>query len=116
MDIWICLLYTSTERPWDCSQQKQPHGFTSVIIGISSQKPVQTIADALRTCLLYTSELKPLKEIRYWVNKVLAPEQAEVKKKPEPKHSVTEQIKDYQEESRKKDEQHRQEKKQNMEL
>ena len=40
-------------------------------------------------------ELKPLKEIRYWVSKVLAPEQAEVKKKPEPKHSVTEQIQDY---------------------
>lgn len=61
-------------------------------------------------------ELKPLKEIRYWVSKVLDPEQAEVKKKPEPKHSVTEQIRDYREESRKKDEQHRQEKKQNMEL
>lgn len=60
-------------------------------------------------------ELKPLKEIRYWVSKVLASEQAEVKKKPEPKHSVTEQIQDYREESRKKDEQHRQEKKQNME-
>ena len=61
-------------------------------------------------------ELKPLKEIRYWVSKVLTPEQAEVKKKPEPKHSVTEQIQDYRDESRKKDEQHRQEKKQNMEL
>ena len=60
-------------------------------------------------------ELKPLKEIRYWVSKVLAPEQAEVKKKPEPKHSVTEQIQDYRKESRKKDEQHRKEKKQNME-
>ncbi len=52
--------------------------------------------------------MKPLKEIRYWVSKVLTPEQAEVKKKPEPKHSVTEQIQDYREESRKKDEQHRQ--------
>ena len=61
-------------------------------------------------------ELKPLKEIRYWVSKVLDPEQADVKKKLEPKHSVTEQIQDYREESRKKDEQHRQEKKQNMEL
>ena len=60
--------------------------------------------------------MKPLKEIHYWVSKVLASEQAEVKKKPEPKHSVTEQIQDYREESRKKDEQHRQEKKQNMEL
>lgn len=58
--------------------------------------------------------MKPLKEIRYWVSKVLAPEQADVKKKP--KHSVTKQIQDYREESRKKDEQHQQEKKQNMEL
>ena len=58
-------------------------------------------------------ELKPLKEIRYWIGKVLAPEQAEVEKKPEPKHSVTEQIKDYQEESKKKDQQSR--KQQNIE-
>ena len=61
-------------------------------------------------------ELKPLKEIRYWVSKVLTPEQAEVKKKPGPKHSVTEQIEDYRVDCREKDEQHRQEKKQNMEL
>ncbi len=61
-------------------------------------------------------ELKPLKEIRYWVSKVLSPERTEVKKKSEPKHSVTEQIKDYQEESKQKDEQHQQEKKQNIEL
>jgi uncharacterized coiled-coil DUF342 family protein len=37
-------------------------------------------------------ELKPMKDIRYWVGKVLAPEQA-VEKKPEPKHSVTERLK-----------------------
>lgn len=61
-------------------------------------------------------ELKPLKEIRYWVSQVLTPEQGEVRKKPEPKHSVTEQIKDYQEKAKRKDEQHQQEKKQNMEL
>ena len=52
-------------------------------------------------------ELKPLKEIRYWVGKVLTPEQAEAEKKPEPKHSVTEQIKDYQEETKKKEQQSR---------
>ena len=37
-------------------------------------------------------ELQPMKDIRYWVGKVLAPEQA-VEKKPEPKHSVTERLK-----------------------
>ena len=37
-------------------------------------------------------DLKPMKDIRYWVGKVLAPEQA-VEKKPEPKHSVTERLK-----------------------
>ncbi len=51
-------------------------------------------------------ELKQLKEILYWVSKVLALEQAEVKNKP--KHSVAEQIQGYREESRKMDEQHRQ--------
>jgi hypothetical protein len=35
-----------------------------------------------------------MKDIRYWVSKVLTPEQAEVEKKPEPKHSVTEKMKD----------------------
>ena len=35
-------------------------------------------------------ELQPMKDIRYWIGKVLTPEQAEVEKKPEPKHSLTE--------------------------
>ena len=34
-----------------------------------------------------------MKDIRYWVSKVLTPEQSEVEKKPEPKHSVTEKMK-----------------------
>ena len=29
-------------------------------------------------------ELQPMKDIRYWVSKVLTPEQSEVEKKPEP--------------------------------
>ena len=37
-------------------------------------------------------ELKPMKDIRYWVGKVLAPEQAKAESKPEPKHSPPEQI------------------------
>ena len=38
------------------------------------------------------AELKPLKDIRYWVSKVLVPEQHTVEQKAEPKHSVKEQI------------------------
>ena len=34
-----------------------------------------------------------MKDIRYWIGKVLTPEQSEVQKKPEPKHSVTEKMK-----------------------
>ena len=62
-------------------------------------------------------ELQPIRDIRYWVGKVLAPEQAEVQKKPEPKHSPSEQIKFYQEQEKQKQEQKSpQHKKQNMEL
>lgn len=41
-----------------------------------------------------------MRDIRYWVSKVFALEQAEVRKKPEPKHSPSEQIKFYQEEEK----------------
>ena len=64
-------------------------------------------------------ELQPMKDIRYWVGKVLTPEQATVEKKPEPKHSPTEQIKFYQEQEKQKQEQkipHQKQKKQNLEL
>ena len=44
-------------------------------------------------------ELQPMKDIRYWVGKVLTPEQA-VEKKPEPKHSVTEKMKFLQEQGK----------------
>ena len=45
-------------------------------------------------------ELQPMKDIRYWVGKVLTPEQA-VEKKPEPKYSVTEKMKFLQEQGKK---------------
>jgi len=70
-------------------------------------------------------ELQPMKDIRYWVSKVLTPEQSEVEKKPEPKHSVTEKMKFLQEQSSNQQEQKKQlepkspqhkQKKQNMEL
>ena len=61
-------------------------------------------------------ELQPMKDIRYWVGKVLTPEQA-VEKKPEPKHSLKERLQYEQAESKKKQEQKApQHKKQNMEL
>ena len=78
---------------------------------------LQTAHTACREQLAAVQEeLKPLKEIRSQVGRVLNPEHAEVRKKPEPKHSITEQIRDYREESSRKDGQHRQEKKQDMEL
>ena len=62
-------------------------------------------------------ELQPMKDIRYWVSKVLTPEQSEVEKKPEPKHSITEKMKFLQEQSSNQREQKTpQQKKQNMEL
>lgn len=62
-------------------------------------------------------ELQPMKDIRYWVGKVLTPEQAEPQKKPESKHSPVEQMKFYQDQEKQKQEQKSpQHKKQNMEL
>ena len=62
-------------------------------------------------------ELQPMKDIRYWIGKVLTPEQSEVQKKPEPKHSVTERLKFEQEQKKQQPEQKTpQYKKQNMEL
>lgn len=62
-------------------------------------------------------ELQPMKDIRYWVSKVLTPEQSEVEKKPEPKHSVTEKMKFLQEQNNHQQEQKTpQQKKQNTEL
>ena len=60
-------------------------------------------------------ELQPMKDIRYWVSKVLTPEQSEVEKKPEPKHSITEKMKFLQEQSSNQQEQKTpQQKKQNI--
>jgi hypothetical protein len=57
-----------------------------------------------------------MRDIRYWVGKVLTPEQA-VEKRPEPKHSVTERLKFEQEQKKQQPEQKSpQYKKQNMEL
>ena len=61
-------------------------------------------------------DLKPMKDIRYWVSKVLTPEQAEVQKMPEPKHSVTERLRSIEQQKRNQSEtQLTQKKKQNQE-
>ena len=62
-------------------------------------------------------ELQPMKDIRYWVGKALTPEQTEARKKPEPKHSITERLKYEQEQQKQTQEQKTpKQKKQNMEL
>ena len=62
-------------------------------------------------------ELQPMKNIRYWIGKVLMPEQTEPQKKPKPKHSLKERLQYAQAESKKKQEQKTpNQKKQNMEL
>lgn len=43
-----------------------------------------------------------MKDIRYWVSKVLEPEQAEIEAKPEPKHSLKERLQYQQKENKKK--------------
>ena len=67
-------------------------------------KALQTEYDALETShaelakqlAAVQKDLQPMKDIRYWVGKVLTPEQTTIEKKPEPKHSPSEQIKFYQ--------------------
>jgi chromosome segregation ATPase len=77
----------------------------------------ETHTELARQLTTVKEELQPMKDIRYWVGKVLTPEQSEVQKKPEPKHSPSEQIKFYQEQEKQKQEQKSpQHKKQNMEL
>ena len=77
----------------------------------------KTHAELTRQLATVKEELQPMRDIRYWVGKVLAPEQTEPQKKPEPKHSPVEQMKFYQEQEKQKQEQKSpQHKKQNMEL
>lgn len=72
-------------------------------------------ADLKKRLAAVNEELKPMKDIRYLVGKVLSPEQA-VEKQPEPKHSLKERLQHEQAESQKKQEQKSpQHRKQNME-
>ena len=47
------------------------------------------------------AELKSMKDIRYWISKVLEPEQSGAESKPEPKHSVVDRSRYLQEQEQK---------------
>lgn len=54
-------------------------------------------AELSRQLIAVNEELKPMKDIRRWVSKVISPEQSENENKPEPKQSITEKMRSYQE-------------------
>ena len=54
-------------------------------------------AELSRQLAAVNEELKPMKDIRRWVGKVLSPEQSEIECKSEPKHSIAEKMRYYQE-------------------
>lgn len=60
-------------------------------------------AELSRQLTAVKEELKPIKDIRYWVGKVLSPEQAKAESKPEPKQSPTGQIAYLQEQQKQED-------------
>ena len=53
-------------------------------------------AEFSRQLATINEELKPMKDIRSWVGKVLSPERSEIENKPEPKHSIAEKMQYYQ--------------------
>ena len=54
-------------------------------------------AELSRQLAAINDELKPMKDIRRWVDKVLSSEQSEIESKSEPKHSIAEKMRYYQE-------------------
>ena len=85
-------------------------------------KPLQEEYDGLRTShanlkkrlTAVNEKLKPMKDIRYWVGKVLSPEQA-VEKQPELKHSLKERLQ-YEQDKEKQVQKAPKQKKHDMEL
>ena len=54
-------------------------------------------AELSRQLAAVNEELKPMKDIRRWVSKVISPEQSEIESKHEPKQSIMEKMRYYQE-------------------
>ena len=61
-------------------------------------------------------ELQPMKDIRRWVGKVISPEQSEVENKHEPKHSIMEKMRCYQDKEKEDDKNSKDTKEQNIEI
>ena len=73
-------------------------------------------AELSRQLAAINEELKPMKDIRRWVGKVISPEQAEIGSKSEPKHSITEKMRYYQENEKEGDKKSQNTKEQNIEI
>ena len=73
-------------------------------------------AELSRQLAAVNEELKPMKDIRHWVGKVISPEQSEVDSKSEPKHSITEKMRYYQENEKEGDKKSQNTKEQNIEI
>ena len=54
-------------------------------------------AELSRQLAAVNEELKPMKDIRRWVGKVISPEHTEIESKSEPKQSIAEKMRYYQE-------------------
>ena len=54
-------------------------------------------AELSRQLAAINEELKPMKDIRRWLDKVISPEQSEIETKPKPKQSIAEKMQYYQE-------------------
>ena len=105
-------LFSEYDQKSKDHRRKQPE-----VLYAEYSKLQATYAELAGQLAAAKEELQPVKDIRYWVSKVLTPEQSEVEKKPEPKHSITEKMKFLQEQSSNQQEQKTpQQKKQNMEL
>ena len=59
-------------------------------------------AELSRQLAAINKELKPMKDIRRWVGKVISPEQSEIDSKSEPKQSIAEKMRYYQEKEKEK--------------
>ena len=73
-------------------------------------------AELSRQLAAINEELKPMKDIRRWVGKVIPPEQSEVENKPEPKQSITEKMRYYQGNEKEDDKNSKDTKEQNIEI
>ena len=73
-------------------------------------------AELSRQLAAVNEELKPMKDIRRWVGKVISPEQSENENRPEQKQSITEKMRYYQKKEKEDDKNSKDMKEQNIEI